>query len=112
MSAAKEDSLEPTGSKSKDVQKKSSKNRPLEAKNRTSLPAGLALMHGFSAKNVGKQRITVNSTLNAMGGVCLIIAARTSSFCGRIQQRACLWETECNFQKATKRYAFVCLCLC
>ena len=73
MSAAKEDSLEPTGSKSKDVQKKSSKNRPLEAKNRTSLPAGLALMHGFSAKNVGKQRITVNSTLNAMGGVCLII---------------------------------------
>jgi hypothetical protein len=44
---------------SKSVPEKKGKGKKKEENKKPKIPAGLALMHGFSAPNVGKNRLTV-----------------------------------------------------
>lgn len=46
------------GTRGEKENKKDTKNEPNEKKKHR-IPAGLALMHGFSSTNVGKSRLTV-----------------------------------------------------
>jgi hypothetical protein len=52
-----EDSEEEAESKS--VQEKARKGKQVEEMKKPKIPAGFALMHGFAATNVGKNRLTV-----------------------------------------------------
>ena len=52
-----EDSEEEAETKS--VQEKVRKGKKVEEKKKPKIPAGFALMHGFAATNVGKNRLTV-----------------------------------------------------
>lgn len=49
------------GTRGEKENKKDTKNEPNEKKKHR-IPAGLALMHGFSSTNVGKSRLTVRKT--------------------------------------------------
>jgi hypothetical protein len=54
------------GTRGEKENKKDTKNEPNEKKKHR-IPAGLALMHGFSSTNVGKSRLTVRKTHPRLG---------------------------------------------
>lgn len=47
------------GTRGEKENKEGTKNEPNEKKKKHRIPAGLALMHGFSSTNVKKSRLTV-----------------------------------------------------
>lgn len=53
------DSVKNSNAKSISPVKVNKNEKSDKRKSKDKLPAGLALMHGFSANNVGKQRLTV-----------------------------------------------------
>lgn len=60
------------GEHTEKASKKSKKGKGLN------MPAGLALMHGFSATNIGKNRLTVSDDVSLMS-ITLITETRSSS---------------------------------
>jgi hypothetical protein len=64
------------------------------------LPAGLALMHGFNPKNIGKHRITVSGYVTAV--VALSSQRRIDWWTNAhrcIWQGPCLWKADCRCDK-------------
>lgn len=67
-----EDTDPKRGGRAGKASKKSKKGKGL------SMPAGLALMHGFSATNIGKNRLTVSDDVSLIG-IRLTAETRSSS---------------------------------
>lgn len=57
----KPDSLASSASDNESDSKRKRKETKAKKTKRLNIPAGLALMHGFSATNIGKNRLTVRS---------------------------------------------------
>ena len=72
-------------------------------RNKEKVPVGLALMHGFNASNVGKQRLTVCIHMSVLFLSLLSSSDWTDGSRWRFQQRSCFSEDKSGQEAKIER---------